>query len=348
MKAYRENHIEIIDFLRGLAALSVVLFHFSGSTIASIKPNYVTDFFEWGRLGVQVFFVISGFIIPYAMHASSYKVKDFGSFIFRRFLRINPPSYISILLVVGLYYAAIFLLGRPIKGWDWPGTDLYTILGNITYFYEFFDVRPYIDVYWTLEVEFQYYLFMGAFYPVMMALTKKPFWLSVVFLGYATFSMWPALLIFPFFSVSSYFIMGNLLFLYKKGYINREYFVPAIVIAMLYCNLQGGVPYAYSGVIAVLIIAFVRFTHPVTTFLGNISYSLYITHSFAGFAMEIVMNRVIGTEFSMPVRTLLVIPYVLWSILFAWIFYQLFERPFIRVSKKLTSTKKRPQHEAAA
>ena len=86
MKTYRENHIEIIDFLRGIAALSVVLFHYATSSIASIKPNATSEFFEWGRLGVQVFFVISGFIIPYAMYASSYKVNDIGKYLFRRFL----------------------------------------------------------------------------------------------------------------------------------------------------------------------------------------------------------------------------------------------------------------------
>jgi len=341
VKAYRENHIEIIDFLRGFAALAVVLFHYSGSTIAAIKPNYVTDFFEWGRLGVQVFFVISGFIIPYAMYSSSYKLKDIGSFLFRRFLRINPPSYVSILLVVLLYYSAIWILGRPIQGMDWPGTSVDTILGNITYFYELFDARPYIDVYWTLEVEFQYYIFMGFFYPVMIGLVKKPAWLSIAFIVYALLYLIPALKIFPFFSVSSYFIMGNLLFLYKKKIVSRDFFVPAIMVAMLFCNHQGGAPYAYSGVIAILIIAFVKFKHPVTTFLGNISYSLYITHSFAGFVMEIALNRVIGTEFSVPVRTLLFVPYVMWSIFFAWMFYSVVEQPFIKLSKYLTSKKKK-------
>ncbi len=340
MKQHRENHIEIIDFLRGLAALSVVLFHFATSSIASIKPNLVSDFFAWGKLGVQVFFVISGFIIPYSMFLGSYKLRDFGVFMLRRFLRINPPSYVAILMVIGLYYSAIWLVDRPISGMYWPGTDWKTILANLTYFFDFLDSGKYIVVYWTLEVEFQYYIFIGLFYPIMILLSKKTFWLVVAFIGYACLTYVPFLEEFPFFRMSSYFIMGNLLFLYKQNKIRRELFVPLIIAAMLFCNFQQGSPYVFAAVIALLVIAFVRFNNPVSSFLGKISYSLYITFLFSAFVMEIALNRVLGSSFEEPLKTVMMIPYTLWAIFFAWVFYTLVEKPFLKLSKYLTTTKK--------
>ena len=74
----------MIEFLRGVAALGVVGFHFANSTLPTIKPNPMGDFFEWAKLGIPVFFIISGFVIPYAMYTAGYRLRDAGRFFLKR------------------------------------------------------------------------------------------------------------------------------------------------------------------------------------------------------------------------------------------------------------------------
>lgn len=66
----KSQRFEFIDGLRGLAALSVVLFHLHVAIdhlIPSAFPSYLSQIFSFGYLGIQIFFVISGFVIAYSL-----------------------------------------------------------------------------------------------------------------------------------------------------------------------------------------------------------------------------------------------------------------------------------------
>ena len=91
------NRVVVIDVLRGFAALAVTWFH-------------LTNIYEWswlrhsgnyGWLGVEVFFVLSGFVIPYSIAHTyrGYTHADFPSFFVRRVVRLEPPYILSILFV---------------------------------------------------------------------------------------------------------------------------------------------------------------------------------------------------------------------------------------------------------
>ena len=334
-----KKHITILDFLRGIAALSVVFFHFANATLPTIKPNLLSDFFNWGKLGVQVFFVISGFVIPYSMYVSGYKLKNAGLFILRRLTRIGPPSWVAILLVVGIYYGSIYINGKPVEGMPWPGTSLKTILANLTYSFSLLDAGKYIDVYWTLEVEFQYYLVIAFLLPLLVRFSNNKVALTLLMVGLSSTYLvhFEKVL---FFRDNSYFLLGILLFLYKTDKVERKYFIYMTMAFMLICYGQQGLPGSFAGIIAFLIIAFVHFENPVTSFLGKISYSLYITHHFSGVASEFILKKITGE--SLPELTKLVMLFVYsgCSVLFAWVFYMMVEKPFIRLSQKVRARKK--------
>ena len=61
-----KKYIKGLDFLRAVAALSVCLYHFSGAALPKVTNVYMKPLFANGWLGVDIFFVISGFIIPYS------------------------------------------------------------------------------------------------------------------------------------------------------------------------------------------------------------------------------------------------------------------------------------------
>jgi peptidoglycan/LPS O-acetylase OafA/YrhL len=332
-------HIEILDFLRGIASIAVVFFHFANSNMPTILPNPLGPYFSYGKLGVQVFFVISGFVIPYAMYRSGYTLKNAGGFLLKRFVRIGPPSWAAILLVAGIYYGSIYLRGKPVEGMSWPGTEWHTILANMTYMYSFLDAKKYIDVYWTLEIEFEFYIVIALLLPLILKWASNP-WLLSLLLGAlsATFLIHDEYYL--FFRDNSFFILGILLFLYKMKKIERNYFIYSSMAAMLICYGQQGLANSFAGIIAFLIIAFVQFAHPITTFLGKISYSLYITHFFSGAATEFFIKKITGDNLSDPAKVFMLFVYVGFAVLIAWLFYLAFEKPFISIAQKISKSVK--------
>jgi peptidoglycan/LPS O-acetylase OafA/YrhL len=90
MNKLKTKRLESIDFLRGIASLSVVLFHIT-HTKGFLDPEGIVynTFRGGGEFGVFVFFVISGYIIPYSMYKSNFKISNFKSFFFKRIIRIE-------------------------------------------------------------------------------------------------------------------------------------------------------------------------------------------------------------------------------------------------------------------
>lgn len=113
-----------VDFLRGIAALSVVVFHFKnfgggGGDLA--RPASMLDdvsLLQWlepirqhGSLAVMAFWAISGFVF---MNVYAGKRPDGGSFFIRRFARLYPLHFVTLIAVALLQFAAVASLGHSI------------------------------------------------------------------------------------------------------------------------------------------------------------------------------------------------------------------------------------------
>jgi peptidoglycan/LPS O-acetylase OafA/YrhL len=325
---------EVIETMRGVAALGVVFYHFANGTLPSLTPNFFGSFLEWARMGIPIFFVISGFVIPYSMYVSGYRLRDAGRYFLKRMIRMAPPAWISILIVFGIYYGAIWLKGKPIEGMTWPGTSWEAILANLGFSFILFDVEKYIEVYWTLEVEFQFYVLIPFLLPVLLKYHRNQFVLSMILIGInSTYFFHNDRIL--FFQFNTYFIMGILLFLYRMNLIERNYFVFASSLAAAACYAQVGATAACASVIGVLFIGLVRYHNSVTDFLGMISFSLYITHRSVGVVSEFVLKNLYGPDPSEPVKLVMFVVYLAIAIAFAWVFYKLVEEPFLRLSKRV-------------
>lgn len=135
-----------LDGLRGLAALAVVLYHYLYRA-RELYPEQLgapSDWIQWGSYGVQLFFLISGYVI-----FDSARTSDQSRFLFNRAVRIYPAYWMCALItlvVVGLCGLA--------------GRDSLTPLEqaiNFTLLQGFVGV-PYIDgAWWTLTVELAFY-----------------------------------------------------------------------------------------------------------------------------------------------------------------------------------------------
>ena len=111
-----KKHYELLDGLRGVAALLVLWHHvFEGYSFAGGGPILVVNH---GYLAVDFFFILSGFVLSYAYDDRWGKSLSFGSFVKRRLIRLHP------MVVMGAVLGAItFLLQGSVQ---WDGTHVAT------------------------------------------------------------------------------------------------------------------------------------------------------------------------------------------------------------------------------
>ena len=84
-----------LDALRGIAVLSVILYHYTSryNDLYQHKSTYLLNF-TLGRLGVQLFFIISGFVIFMTLERCS----NIKQFIIKRMSRLYPAYIVSVTL----------------------------------------------------------------------------------------------------------------------------------------------------------------------------------------------------------------------------------------------------------
>lgn len=152
-----------IDGLRFVAITSVVLYHLRGYLLESAKwepfagepqRSFVARLFEHGHYGVQLFFVISGFILalPFASHwLTGTKPVSLRAYFLRRLTRLEPPYVVSMLLFFALLVAYVHQNAAALAP-HLAASLLY--VHNIVYGGDS-TINP---VAWSLEVEIQFYI----------------------------------------------------------------------------------------------------------------------------------------------------------------------------------------------
>lgn len=152
MSTNSSHRLVEVDTLRGLAALAVVFFHFTtrfGELFEGHPPPTLA--FTTGYFGVNLFFIISGFVIFMTLE----KTKKPMDFVVSRFSRLFPAYWFAIFLTLVITH----LLGLPGKL-----VGIGTALANMLMIHGFFNI-PHVDgVYWTLEVELLFYCGMFLLY----------------------------------------------------------------------------------------------------------------------------------------------------------------------------------------
>lgn len=283
----KSNRIPELDGLRGLAALSVVLFHYTTRYNEYFGHSKALIFnFQYGHYGVLLFFMISGFVIFMTLE----KTKSASDFIISRFSRLYPAYWAAI----GLTYAAVSIADIPkLK------ISAKTAAFNLTMLQSFFDVSNVDGVYWTLQVELLFYVIMLLLFK-MKALDRIKliisFWLllGLVFMFFEnllgikmsdTVSKLLILRYIPFFAIGMLFYDMRK----TKTASVQNYFM--ILLCVMTVMIYGGFFEGFLALFFCMIFSlFVKgnatfIGNRVFVFLGTISYPLYLLHQKIGYCL---------------------------------------------------------------
>ncbi len=157
-----------LQVLRAVAALLVVFSHIREKNLQNSPGSaQILEWFNFGPYGVDIFFVISGFIIAYIMPVGQYSFGDVKEFLARRVIRVMPMYWVVTLAAfsVWLYNPAMVNSSAPELTSIWQSFTLYPTEGRYLY-----------QTGWTLSYEMYFYflfaatMFFGRYQRLLLAL----------------------------------------------------------------------------------------------------------------------------------------------------------------------------------
>jgi peptidoglycan/LPS O-acetylase OafA/YrhL len=312
------GRIAVVEALRGVAAISVALFHFS----IHANSGILVLFHEYGWLGVDVFFVISGFVIPLSLFGRAYSLRDFPDFMLRRLIRLEPAYLASIAL--GLVLWRLSSLAPGFRGTD-PNYSIGQIASHFLYAIPLTHYEWISPVYWSLAYEFVFYILVGLTFAFLI---RRPIEWTVIAIAVASSGLW--LLQSKTDVRVLEFAIGVLLMraVIERGARTWFWLVASVALVWFIGGTVIGVTVTCAAASIVLFrdASLGRWAY----LIGGASYSLYLTHVAVGGRM---IN--LGERFGSGAlyETCLVFAALGISLLFAGVFCYLVERPSLRLSR---------------
>ncbi len=364
------GHMPALDGMRGLAIIMVLFVHFIGdSTPGTALERGMVKLANYGVWGVDLFFVLSGFLITGILYDARERPRYYRNFYVRRVLRIFPLYYgvLALLFVVlpalPVAYPASLVDAEQHQRWLWPyATNVYVSLHHGW-------TLPYVSHFWSLAVEEHFYLF----WPLVVATfsRNKLLWICASVAAFAlvlrcvmlasgasdvavtalTPCRLDALCVGGFLAIASRAVGIQALARVARPW---AWVMPGLVLATSAWNaLTGGVArevvvplrgtfVALSfGALLVVTVAGGRagvlgrvFRAPVMRFFGKYSYGLYVFHGIVAFALvERGTERVLGAWLGSHLAAVLLQATVgaAFSLLVSVASYELFEKHFLRL-----------------
>jgi len=348
----QNNRLKELDALRGLAALMVVFFHF---TMGREQANLG---FKVGTTGVDLFFIISGFVI----YMSIGKVKTSLDFVINRVSRLYPTYWTCV-----SFTFVLIAVNSMFKNIGWGYSDIIGYLVNMTMFQFYFEIPSIDGTYWTMIIEMIFYLGILFLFHFKMLKYLNFIGLSLTVLVVTATFFWPQTYLvtrvmywIPLLQFIPLFLAGTVfykIYTFKNKRIeNYALLLVCLISQILLFNFAGGskkyiIQSEYALMLIVYFTLFVLFVNNKlgfivskwSLFLGKISFALYLVHQYISIRI-IIPYLVDDLQLNFWMASLLVaLPVV---ILLAALITYFIEVPFSKKLKdklrSITSTKTSP------
>ena len=330
-----------LDWLRGVAAIFIVLYHYTTryQEMFGIKDGWIFNV-PWGCGAVNAFFLLSGFLTALTLRDDT----KFTDYVKKRAVRLYPGYWTCLILTT----VVVLLL------WRERFVGIGGLVINLTMFQSFFGIAAVDGAYWTLMYELQFYIYVAA-----LLLMKKAKWLKpLAFIGIIASAV-VCVLSMPLgdnivFKLAKFALLGDygiaffggiMLCGLKKNIKDPISWVGAaggLVLSFFMHTLAYFVFYAVAASIIVAVIVFHNESHEKYAkavarlakgglrpleFIASISFPLYLLHQYIGMA---IMNSLGGL--GLVSEWIIVIP-ILISICLAYIVHRFVELPILKLAK---------------
>lgn len=333
------NHrIASLDCLRGLAAISVVVFHFT----TWFHTNYGHDFEPWPWLyylpyGVHLFFMLSGFVIVKSLDHG----QGIGSFAVARVFRLLPGLWVAIPLTM----ISVHFLGPQDRA-----AGIVDAVANTLLIHEYFYLEHVDGAYWTLVLEVLFYAVTAGLFVIFRTNRRVILGLLLLVLpvGFLTLWLYQAPPSGPLYVLLDklpryypMFVIGMALYDIYEARRLRLPTAALLCVTLAYVIVINDSDYRFVIYLAVALllisIFYSRFLTmvPGLTFLGLISYPLYLVHQTVGYGVILFLYERGWTGLAtIPVTMVLVI-------VLAYLISRYVERPALTYYKRRRAAQRR-------
>lgn len=299
------DRLYVLDGLRFVAALAVVLFHFTGRETPIWGRSVWEEFpglgplSSYGGFGPYLFFMISGFVVLMSVWGRS-----LPAFVASRVGRLYPAYWCAVLLTAVIVYTHQSLTA-PV----WENVGIHGVVLNLTMFQQGFGVVPLDGVYWTLWVELKFYLLLGLLALVGITrarmLTLCLVWPVLGMMAAHSQSTLLVAMLEP--NYAPFFCIGILLYLIHRDgwgagaglllaanccsalWISQSYYMQWTVDVLGAPLSSAGVALLFALCVAAVVVATLtpvaRLPWRWLAFLGALTYPLYLVHQYAGWVL---------------------------------------------------------------
>ncbi len=345
------NRVVAVDGLRGIAATLDVVYHLH-EALARTATGWLWSPLEWiarhGYLGVDIFVVLSGFVIALSVSRGAPTLGYFGRFILRRSIRLDPPYWSAIVLELLLLYLTLRLF--PDIRVELPSGP--KVLAHLFYAQELLGYGSIVPIFWTLCYEIQFYAFFVGLVVLRAALPGRlqaRGWVMLYGAALFSLSLWthfwrPAWL--PYGLAIDRWFQFFIGVLTWRAVTHAGAFreLAAAWVALIVASVAAHA--AASQYLAIAISAWLvaatrdpRWARPFSSrplqFLGAISYSLYLYHSSVGWRFVSLVQRLVpgpwGAGFALGVYAV----GILGCIAFAALLWRVIERPCLTLCHRV-------------
>lgn len=348
--AQPKRRIVFIDALRGLSAVSVVLFHMIYLAEPPLTPPSLFSFFSAGGVGVTMFFLISAYSLSMTMPRHLQTGHSLFSFYLHRICRILPLFYV--LLGISLY----FFTNRGVV------FSPFQVIINFLCAYNFFpgQQESIVMAGWTIGVEMLFYAVFPLLYkyvnttPRLLTLFSATLALSYAFQLVCPSANYVRFTIIRHFPI---FVWGMVLFHF--GEYAKRITRLQIPLSLICCGLSVVIFKCIMGLpqylemnyylqiipftclfLGLLLFPLPILVSPVTAFLGTISYSTYLLHPLVIVAVRPIFPRLAQLNLGQPLTFALYAGLTLAVVLpLAHVFYLYVEKPGIWCGKWIMVTR---------